>query len=401
MDLNKDQAEQIQAKPSEPPPANKETVNRLVAGIEKEVGLILGLPGAAFGLLQFFNPSHTLTIEVVVGVFLITCIFVFEPLLRRVLTAILPGSLSVFVPMSFCVVLAICLFHLVYLPRSVIQSSVSENNPGHIAGPTNRNDGEPWTIWEQRVRTDIDACGKAPKDSCLAEAISKPDVPQPKSEAAVDQLERDIRAGSIIMGIPPALQMLERVIGVKDSFLGDGFPKPNRKNDQYWDARVPEFVIRNVPELDPNLQTWSLEPDYKYLDRKLSDIIGSNEGLIALPQNSPPTEFISRVRDRLSQGDQEPVVVRFSRFPLRDPEGKLNYSQMMGRRDAKRVFVIDLGPVLDLTLRRAAELSGYSLDQRVRKDDRFWIWVYFPHQGELKKPTWRTIMTEIKQWVSE
>jgi len=346
-----------------------------------------------FALLQFLGESYTVTLEVVVGVFLLTCIFIFEPLLRRILCAILRGSLSVLVPAALCVVLAVCLFHFVNLPRTVIQTIANPGGPGAA--------GDQWTIWEQRLKGDIEACGTAPKDPCIAEAISKLDVPQPKSEVAIDQMERDIRAGSVIREIPAASQMLKRVVGVRESFLGNGFAKPNRQNDQYWDAKVPEFLVRNVPETDPNLWTWSLEPDYKYLDRKVSDIIGSNEGLLAGAPISPPAEFIKKVKDRLDHGDQEPVVIRFSRFPLKDQSGKPFYSQMMGRSEAKRVFVIDAGPVLDLTLRRAAELSGYSLDQKVGRDDRFWIWVYFPHQGELKKPTWRSIMTEIKQWMSE
>jgi hypothetical protein len=374
-------------------------VNRHFSSVDKVVGLLLGLAGLVFGLAQYRAWDTRLTIECSIAVLLVTAIYLFYPVLRR-LTCRFPVSLSLVLAMAS--LLAVISFHLftnapvikevrVPAPQIVTQTSaaVTENS---------------WTIWEQQIEKEVDAC-KA-DHRCIAEAISKAENLPPKPPAGsenpgIEQLNADIRAGSILMNIKPVFDMLQNRIGIKSSFLGDGFAKPNEDGKQYWDARVPEFLVQNHPENDDNLWTWELSPDYIYLNMKLADIIGSSNGLIKEISHRDHSKFLNSYRSRLSIAQSDPAVIRFSRFP-REKDGKPFYSRRIGRSDAKRVFVLHLGAVQGLTLSEAAKLSGYSLNE-VTKEDKFWVWVYLPRQGELElnKPTWGNIIPKIDKWVKE
>src|SRR5207253_4174719 len=115
--------------------------------------------------------------------------------------------------------------------------------------------GDAWEVWETKLRNEIDNCHKDKKepitagvDICIAEAITNNrDYPKPRSDNAIDQLNADIRAGSIIMNIREAFDLLDRKIGIKSNFIGDGLALPS-DDKSYWKHRIPEYLVPQIEE---------------------------------------------------------------------------------------------------------------------------------------------------------
>jgi hypothetical protein len=342
----------------------------------QDLALLLG-PATLIGIVgPILGISGRVTAEVSITVFLISTILFFASSLKRRLHIALPACLSV--------ILAAVLIHLLLEPAKEI---IVEDK---------------WVTWEHQVKEAVGKCNSEDKafNICIASAISR-EYPKSNSNLATDLLYDDIRAGTILMHIEPVRKLLKDSVGIRENFLGNGFAKPIGEGKLYCDARIPEYLVVNHNDV----WTWELSPVPQQLNRKLIDIIGSQkDSIMEISGRNGVTfsSFFKTVGDNLSLLDETPAVVRFGRFPRRDDTGKEIYSHKMGRSEAKRVFVLHLGPVYNLTLDEAAKLSGYSLDAQQSNHDKLWVWVYLPSDPrDITRPTWHEISLHLKDWLME
>jgi hypothetical protein len=332
------------------------------------VGILLG-PATVIGMVcPLLNLSGRVTAEVAITVFLITTVLFFASSLEK--------RLHIAIPACVAVLLAAVLIHLLLTPKVIAE--------------------DPWVTWKFQIENEVKKCEKetSVQEICIAQAISQ-EYPKPQSDRSTDLLHNELHAGTILMAINPVRELLYKRIGVKDHFLGDGFAKPDDKEKP--DALVPEYLAVNHVETDPDVWTWALAPIPEQLDWKVAEIIGSKKDTIFNDEISGRdissfNKFSETVKKHL--GYDRPAVIRFARFP---PE---RYSHKMGLPDAKRVFVLHLGSVYNLSLGEAARLSGYSLKNAKTDHDKLWVWVYLPGDNrELVRPTWREIILNLKGWL--
>jgi hypothetical protein len=255
---------------------------------------------------------------------------------------------------------------------------------------------DPWVTWQRQIETKVAECEheKTIKEICIAQAISQ-EYPKPKSDLPMQLLHNDLRAGTTVMSINPVKDLLYDRIGIKDHFLGNGFAQPDDKEKPY--ALVPEYLAANLNETDSDVWTWALAPIPEQLDKKVSEIIGSRKDTIKEIEGRDSegfTKFSETVGKHLDY--ERPAVIRFGRFP------REQYTHKMGLTAAKRVFVLHLGSVYNLSLGEAARLSGYSLQSPKSDHDKLWVWVYLPSdKRDLVRPTWREIIFNLKGWLAK
>jgi hypothetical protein len=355
-------------------------VSRHFASKLTEFGLLVGPTLAVLAISQLtINERRRETMELVVATALLTAIFWLQPLIER--------RLKVTIPAVLVVILGIASFHFMMKPAK--EKIVSP--PVIVQNPAARTDD--WEIWAQQVREQLEKCKD---DKCLASAISAKEYPRPNSSHPVDQLNADIRAGAILMNMSKVFDMLDRRIGVKRNFIGDGLALPHDET-RYWQWRVPEYLIENYSETYPYMWTWELASPYDLQSKKVSEIL-KGEPIPEIKGRNNQQEFLQKVEANVRSFDKTPAVIRFAKFPRKD------YSRKIGPNDdVKRVFVLRLRDVYDMTLADAAYLSGHSLKAShdgARKS--LWIWVYLPSgPNDLVHPTWGEIVPNITKWLGE
>lgn len=341
-----------------------------------QMGGILLVPATLFGYIcKLVGTDDRVIAEVAIAVFLVSTILLFASFLNRRLHVAIPACLSV--------VVGAVLIHLLLKPAEV-----------RPAAPLAAEDG--WVKWEQQIKGKLENCkiGARDFDTCVASAVT-PDYPKDASQSASANLYDDIHAGDVLMRIDKVRQVLETRIGIMDNFLGDGFAQPHDAGNQYQKAAVPEYLVENHGQQHPGVWTYELAPSHRQLNRPLAEIFKSKGETIEEIRGRPQQElddFLASLR--LGANDATPAVVRFGIFPRK------KYSGMMGLPGAKRVFVLRLGPVYNLTLNEAANLSGHSLKSEDSNDDKIWVWVYQPDStARLESPTWGTIIPKLKSWL--
>ncbi len=356
------------------------TATRPLSPYEK-IGLLLTIASFLLSAAALVPGWGRIAAEFVVVLFLIGMVLWFEERVKKYVKGLLPSVLII--------ILAGVVFDLSF--QVWMKSVPPPPNKGDKVGsvPNDR-----WTSWENNVTQAIKKCPST-DDTCIAGAISSNnDYPRSNSPNSVDQLNADIHAGSVLMNIEEAFHMLERNIGVKRNFLGDGLALPNN-DPSYWKPRVPEYLVVNLLEDNPNLWTWELPLNYN--SKRLKEII-EGPPRNDLKEREGQQDFLKAIQDIMKTSNPAQVVVRFNRFP---PE---KYKQSLGQPGAKRVFVLRLRDVYDLTFQEAENLSGHSRDDDPRHTakDKLWVWVYRPTAAnELGPPTWGEIIPNIKDWVAK
>lgn len=355
----------------EPDIARSNTFRRSFAKVLRDLGILLG-PTTVIGMVSpMMDFSGRVTAEVAIAVFLITAVIFFGSSLQK--------WLHVAIPASVAVILGTLLIHL-------LMTTPAE---------------DPWLTWKHQIEKKVAECDneKAILDICIGQAIAQ-EYPKPQSNLSADILQNDMHAGTILITINPVKALLQKRLGIKDHFLGDGFAQPDDKENP--DALVPEYFAANLNDTDADVWTWALAPIPEYLNKKVAEIVESEKDTVKDDQGREiqgrDTESFKKFSETLkTQLDfVRPAVIRFARFP---PE---RYSHKMGPQDAKRVFTLHLGSVYNLSLAEAARLSGYSLETAKTDHDKFWVWVYLPSdKRDVVRPTWHEIIFNLKGWLAE
>jgi hypothetical protein len=127
------------------------------------------------------------------------------------------------------------------------------------------------------------------------------------------------------MRIDEVRNMLDRRVGVKDSFLGDGFALPHGDGKEYWKGRALEYLVRNLKDDHPGVWTWKLPSVPEKLSWNLVNVFQQQP-----IRGRSLDSFAAELKKQL-YSDEAPVLIRFGRFP------EAGYSNKLGQESAKRV----------------------------------------------------------------
>ncbi len=268
-----------------------------------------------------------------------------------------------------------------------------------------------WLTWQKNLESASGECTKAKEKEDLAEKAKnhaqKVDAERALALCMANALDpvlykeprpaSDQVSGQLMLADDNARAVLGDRLSVGDKFLGSGFSLPSGQNDPAV-ARVPEYFVPNLRDDSNHVWVWKLEhskvQDQKpIMERKLLEILQTFD-----PSNHP--DFKANwgwLKQHLQPNDSLPVLVRFA---LMDPQ-KVRYSGCLGRPDATRVFMSNLGELASKTVREAAQSTGYNRPEK--SDERgmtFFIWVYAPtEEDQAVRATWGSVLTNFSGWV--
>lgn len=281
-------------------------------------------------------------------------------------------SLPLSLPIIIAIALAFTLAGMIIRQRYMIDRYSVD--VGEIA------DSYHWKVWLCRH-----------DETCIASAISslQQQIP-PKNDTPPEHLFTDQVLGEILRSSPESMDLLWRIYGAKDGFLGTGLSKP-LDQQTFVAGRIPEYLVPNYPETDRRVLVWKLEPRIEYAHKKLYDVLMNN-----VPSNATKWKWKSELKatrdalnDQLAWNADLPAVVRFALIP----KGK--YSGCLGRHQSREVFASHLGLMISsgLTVEQATGMSGYPLP--MDGDDELYAFVFLPSPGELNEPTWTHMISRL------
>ena len=387
--------------PLTPQPGGSSRHSTAALGVFQIVNLLVGIMGVVGA---FYLPGIFPKVAVVVGAALLVAIL-YSPFINKCIKAI-------YVLIPFIIFVGIVVYlSLVMSSRPSAEEASNRAQPSAPLAPNEPSNRTPqeeaWASWTTRVSDGVAKCdkkesetGKERWEECVAEAIATPyPSPDPESDSPLARLYGDTRAGHIIMALLPRVkQMLGERVGVKPEFTGAGFAVPNDPHKFFWNARVHEYLVKNLSDNDPAVWSWQLEPDAG-LKLKVDELI-NDAPLPELLQSRDRKKLIEGVNDNCGLADPTPAVIRFGRFQTG------NYTNKLARNERKRVFVLHLCAVRHLTIKEAAHLSGYQLTpgklDPTKGPERLYIWVYLPsHPDHIIEATWENILKNLKSWLTE
>lgn len=256
-----------------------------------------------------------------------------------------------------------------------------------------------WLNWEESLEKSSAGCneGDAP---CLATALVPviDDRPRPVADSYVTRQASDVLAGELLLANYKARSLLNTRLSISKQFVGSGFSEPIGQSDPAA-ARIPEYLAPNVSVNDNSKHVWFWELDEeqivggtRIIDHKLLDV------LMATP-TANHADFKKNwtwVSQHLQRNDSRPALVRFARLDPRKASG------CIGRNEATRVFMSDLGEVAATTIDSATRNSGYVTP--AKNDDpniRLLIWVYAPEEeAQAVRATWGNVLANFGTWVT-
>jgi hypothetical protein len=250
---------------------------------------------------------------------------------------------------------------------------------------------DPWREWRREILTAISKCHGPLQEICIAAALRTYHHPPGDGTGIrpLSDLAADLRAGSILIENDSLRTTLHTWYGIDDRFLGTGFSQP-AGSEEYWTARVPEFLVPNYPDNQTGLWCWKLRPGAS-LGRTVGDLLHEMQPEYSKAPNASKTfaADLAEIDRRIATHQEHlPPVVRFAYLT------ESEYSGCLGRKERRRVFVSDLGSVLQMTVEQAGRYSGYTFSEASDgKDKRVFMMVFLPaHETELAPSTWPSIL---------
>jgi hypothetical protein len=344
--------------------------------------VVLAGPPALITLVASFFTDSPRAVAVCTGIGLLIAIgLMFFPRLMR------KDSMLVVLPWLVTGVLVIVLVLVVFPSRARKQSRLLASS---------------WLAYQKDLETAAALCKKKGDSRCLAEALG-PIIerrPQPARGSDIPGLASDLLAGQLMLANDNIRSVLNSRLGVGDRFLGSGFSEPVQSTD-LTAARVSEYFAPNLSDSAALVWLWKLDPG-KVVDGKL--IVDHQLKEILL--NTPPenhADFANNwkdwiERDHLGPGDPHPALVRFALLDL----SNVKYSGCLGRPDATRVFMNNLGEVDEKTIAEAATSSGYTVTGKADEPKvKLFVWVYAPTTHGIVYPaTWKNVLMNFSDWVT-
>ena len=356
---------------------------------------LAGLPVLVSLIIEAFTPdTRIIGIGAIIAV-IIALVLRFIPKLRIMLKPRSGHAFWTALPWFMTGLLAIFLIFKIIPDRATKQNDLLANswltwqkNLASASGQCTK-----WKEKEDRADKAKDHAEKVEAEralaSCIADALDPVLYKEPRPSS-------DLVAGQLMLDDDNARSVLGDRLSVGDKFLGSGFSLPWGQNDPAV-ARVPEYFVPNLRDDSDHVWVWKLEhskvQDQKpIMERKLLEVLQTFD-----PSNHADfKENWGWLKQHLQPNDSLPVLVRFA---LMDP-GKVQYSECLGRPDATRVFMSNLGELQSKTIREAAQSTGYNKPEK--SDERgvtLFIWVYAPtEEDQVVKATWGSVLTNFSGW---
>jgi len=344
--------------------------------------VVLAGPPALITVTASFFTDNQRIVEVctAIGLLIAIGLMFFPRLLRK-------NSIMVALPWLVTAVLAIILVLVVSPNRARKQDRLLASS---------------WLSYQKDLEKAAALCKKVGDAKCLAEKL-RPVLeqrPQPPRGSEIPSLASDLLAGQLMLANDNIRGVLSTRIGVGDRFLGSGFAEPVQSTDSTA-ARVSEYFVPNLSDSAPLVWLWKLDP-YKSLGGKLIADRKLKEVLLNIQPNNH-ADFAENwkkwiEKDHLGPDDPHPALVRFALLDLT----KKKYSGCLGRPDATRVFMMNLGEVAEKTVADAATSSGFAVPARSDESGvKLFVWVYAPTgTGVVYHATWNNVLTKFSDWVT-
>jgi hypothetical protein len=284
-----------------------------------------------------------------------------------------------------------------------------------------------WTVWNDALNVNVKKCeedyqkGEANTETrdnrdrssnydtkvvCIGKAIKANKYPYQgeEGELKISSLENDVRAGSILISNKVVSAVLKKRLGIGNKFLGTGIAMPSGLGKVYGHARLPEYLVPNLPETHDKILTWQIPSPLPFMSRTVECLItGCIDGV--QPSNIDPKvekdksklvnilEYVKKTENRFNE--ETVILIRLNRFNPYDDKGEKRYKGNLGRDDASRVFMIRLRDVWNMSIQDALIFSGHEVDES-RSNETLFVWLYVPAPGDPITPaTWINIIDNI------
>jgi hypothetical protein len=241
-----------------------------------------------------------------------------------------------------------------------------------------------WRNWRKQVHEKLSV--EKLSESALAEALTK--LPA-RPESAAAALRRDQAIGDVLMGYQRVSDILWDRFGIdKQNFLGTGLSKPSTALANYGAAMVHEYLIKNIFADSKAIWMRTLDP-VNDMRLTVSQLFENDPSSIDPKRKELEREIVQRIKDK---DTSIPCVIRFARFDSSQNSRRLGLSQR------RYVFASNLAEVWNLSIRDAANLSGYISP----KGDTVFVWVFVPeHASEVAPATWDQVLNHLPMWLNE
>jgi hypothetical protein len=338
-------------------------------------------------ILEAFTPDTKIIGTGAAIAVVIALILRFFPKVRHVLKPHKGYAFWTALPWFLTAALAVVLIFVVLPDRAVKQSSLLANK---------------WLKWQKDLEGAAGQCTKAKdRDKCLAEQLSPviDNRPRPERQSDATGLASDLMAGQLMLANENARSALNDRLGIREKFLGSGRSEPVGQTN-YTAASVPEYLVPNLSDKSPNVWVW--EPEQVQDQKPIME-----QNLLEVLHTFPPANTAvnhqdfehnwSWLKDHLQPNDPRPILVRFALIPQTIP-----YSGCLGRPEATRVFMSNLGELAPKTVHDAAQSTGYVVPEK--SDDpglRLFIWVYAPtEEDQAVSATWGNVLANFGKWIT-
>ena len=252
---------------------------------------------------------------------------------------------------------------------------------------------DPWRDWKNSMTEAVENC-KNDDDVCIANVVDDAytSLPKPGSDLLVERLADDARAGTLLLQNEVVFAMLDRRLGLKRHFLGNGLAVPI-SGKTYDSARFLEYLVPTYEvEKNADAMVTLLDPKGKFHDKTIEEIVDLE---IANTKRSEIKDFKVRINKALADPNRPAPVIRIQQFP------REFYKGYFGQKNAKRVFFLDLDAVWKMTLTDASNWSGFAINPKSENSaDIIFVWVFLPsNPSEAIPATWSNILPNTKAWV--
>ena len=178
-----------------------------------------------------------------------------------------------------------------------------------------------WLDWQKSVEISAAKCKKSSTpETCLSKELASVLVRRPKpAQTATPELASAVIAGQVLLANETIRKVLSERLSIDERFIGAGNSEPIRHTNAAA-ARVPEYLVPNLPTSAPLVWVWKLSLDdlmrhHLLLDNKLIEVLLN----VAPEPRTDGTTFAKNwgwiSSDHLAS-DDTPALVRFA---LLDP----------------------------------------------------------------------------------
>lgn len=285
-----------------------------------------------------------------------------------------------------------------------------------------------WDVWARTIKNGVDGCQNTflteepkikdanyneklsphyrKKAACIAKVLQEAKYPHQgeASKFKVAALANDVRAGSYLLQNEVVLEVLRTQLGLEEKFLGTGLAIPSGGEKGYADARLPEYLVPNLPEDKAEILRWTIAPKseaeissqpVKCLITRAAGcrgrILPNNIRLSVREEKDKYERMIKQIDDpEKRDADDKIIFIRFNRFDAN------NYRGTLGRPPANWAFMLRLSDVWEMPLNEALIYSGHQI-QDSQSSNSLFVWVYISESSpDLRfQATWINILGKI------